>query len=268
MKISVFIALVFLLNISVVAQQIKTIPVAHSHNDYTRKYPLFDALENGFTSIEIDVFERKGKFLVAHTVLGIRKNKTIEKLYLERLKKIIEANNGTVYADDTTLVEVMIDLKGEWNIEKFKKLEQLFMGYASIFSVYRDGQLEKKAVKLIASGGADINWIKDNNPRIFSKDAGMGDITSNWPSDIIARNSAPYKSYFTWRGKGEMPFKEKEKLVELCRQAKQYNRKLRFWGCPNNEQVWLELLNAGVGWINIDELNKFKSFYWNKFLKK
>jgi hypothetical protein len=65
-----------------------------------------------------------------------------------------------------------------------------------------------------------------------------------------------------------MSAKEKEKLVELCRQAKQYNRKLRFWGCPNNEQVWLELLNAGVGWINIDELNKFKSFYWNKFLKK
>ena len=28
----------------------------HSHNDYTRERPLLDALELGFTSIEVDVF--------------------------------------------------------------------------------------------------------------------------------------------------------------------------------------------------------------------
>jgi hypothetical protein len=55
-----------------ITAQVKVIPFAHSHNDYTRKKPLYNALENGFSSVEVDVFYRDGKFLVAHTILGIR----------------------------------------------------------------------------------------------------------------------------------------------------------------------------------------------------
>ena len=42
------------------------IPVRlHSHNDYLRKNPLFDALSFGATSIEVDVFLRNGQVLVS-----------------------------------------------------------------------------------------------------------------------------------------------------------------------------------------------------------
>jgi hypothetical protein len=39
---------------------------AHAHNDYEHKRPLFDALDNGFTSVEADVFLVDGKLLVGH----------------------------------------------------------------------------------------------------------------------------------------------------------------------------------------------------------
>ena len=39
---------------------------AHAHNDYEHKRPLFDALEQGFCSVEADVWLVEGKLLVAH----------------------------------------------------------------------------------------------------------------------------------------------------------------------------------------------------------
>lgn len=247
--------------------QIRVIYVAHSHNDYTRKRPLYDALENGFASIEIDVFERNGKFLVAHTILGIRKHKTIERMYLEPLKQLVNENNGSVYKNDTTLLEIMIDLKGEWNEEKFKLLQKLLWQYNTVFSFYENGNFVTKACKLLVSGGGNMSWFQNDNPRLFSKDAGLGDISSNISTQFIARNSASYKGCFTWKGRGEMPEFEKQKLIQLCDEAKKYNRKIRFWRCPNNEKVWKELLDAGIGWVNVDKLKKFKEFYWHYYNK-
>ena len=39
--------------------------------------------------------------------------------------------------------------------------------------------------------------------------------------------------------------------------------KLRFWGTENNEAHWKALLNFGCDFINVDKLDKFRSFYIN-----
>lgn len=39
---------------------------AFAHNDYARERPLYDALEHGFTAIEVDVFLEEGQLLVGH----------------------------------------------------------------------------------------------------------------------------------------------------------------------------------------------------------
>ncbi|NVJ48512.1 MAG: hypothetical protein HWE07_15355, partial [Cytophagia bacterium] len=42
------------------------LPRAHAHNDYEHERPLFDALENGFTSVEADVYLIDGELYVYH----------------------------------------------------------------------------------------------------------------------------------------------------------------------------------------------------------
>jgi hypothetical protein len=251
---------------SSITAQVKVIPFAHSHNDYTRKIPLHNALENGFLSVEVDVFYRDGKFLVAHTILGIRKHKTIEALYLKPLKKIVAANNGKVYTNSNAVLEVMIDTKGSWTPEQLRELESHLLAYKELFVMYENCIATTAPVKVLLSGGGYLHWVKNDNPRLFSVDAGMGEIASEYSSDLICRNSAPYSSFFKWKGRGTMPENEKEKLQQLCKEAKEHNRKIRFWGCPNNKNVWRELLVAGAGWINVDKLEKFQQFYWVEFL--
>ena len=65
----------------------KPIPYGHSHNDYTRKRPLWDALENGFTSIEVDVFlASDGSLRVSHIPFALKLKPTLDELYLKPIK--------------------------------------------------------------------------------------------------------------------------------------------------------------------------------------
>lgn len=68
---------------------------AHAHNDYLQKRPLFDALENGFRSLEADVFSQGDSLYVAHDRKDIQQGRTLRKLYLEPLKKYFSEDRPT-----------------------------------------------------------------------------------------------------------------------------------------------------------------------------
>src|SRR5262249_40555226 len=85
---------------------------AHAHNDYEHKRPLLDALDNGFCSVEADVFLVDGELLVGHTRKDLRPGRTLEKLYLDPLRQRARANGGRVYRDGPT-VYLLVDVKRE-----------------------------------------------------------------------------------------------------------------------------------------------------------
>ena len=66
----------------------------HAHNDYYHERPLEDALECLFCSIEVDVFLEDGKFLVGHDRDELREDRTLERLYLDPLKKKVLDGQG------------------------------------------------------------------------------------------------------------------------------------------------------------------------------
>jgi hypothetical protein len=70
---------------------------AHSHNDYEQKRPLLDALEQGFCSIEADVWLVDGELRVAHDLAAARPGRTLEKLYLDPLLARANQNGGRVF---------------------------------------------------------------------------------------------------------------------------------------------------------------------------
>src|SRR5438105_9622444 len=72
---------------------------AHAHNDYEHTRPLFDALDQGFNSVEADVFLVDGKLLVGHARYDLRTNRTLESLYLDPMRERIRANGGRLHKD-------------------------------------------------------------------------------------------------------------------------------------------------------------------------
>lgn len=246
---------------TMVAQSFPLVYQGHSHNDYTRKRPLLDALDNGFMSIEVDVFYRNGDIMVAHTVLGIQQEKTLKNLYLEPLKKRVAENNGCVYAGEEQEFVMMIDLKDHGD-EIMDELNRQLALYDEVFTKYVAGVKEKGAVRVVLSGGPDAQKVMSYQPRYMSMDEHVSGFDRSRSVDVTPRVSVSYGSVFSWKGKGEMPADEQAKLQQLVAEAHKHGKKVRFWATPQKESIWKAQLDAGVDWLNIDDLARFRKFYF------
>src|ERR1700753_3540208 len=109
LKLSILLLPIFI-SLNAYPQNI-SLPNAYAHNDYWHKRPLFDALDNGFTYIEADIYERDGSLIVAHILPGLNPHRTLESLYLKPLLDHVSQNNGKIYPGYDHPITLMIDIK-------------------------------------------------------------------------------------------------------------------------------------------------------------
>ena len=106
---------------------------AHAHNDYEHKRPLFEALENGFCSVEADVFLVDGKLLVGHTPgSSLKPERTLESLYLDPLRERAKANGGKIYPGGPSIF-LLVDVKSKAK-ETCAAVLKVLDGYATTSS--------------------------------------------------------------------------------------------------------------------------------------
>lgn len=225
---------------------------AHAHNDYLHQRPLLDALDHGFTSIEADVFPVDGQLLVAHTFLELSKDKTLEGLYLKPLRDIAKRNGGSIYGDGKPIT-LLVDIKTK-GVEAYALLDSLLKSYDDIVSSHRDGQFREKAVTIIISGDRPRAEIEKTNPRYAAIDGRLGDLDSAPPASLFPLISDNWGNHFKYRGQGEMPAAEREKLAAIVKKCHEQGRRLRFWATPESSTLWTQLRAAGVDLIGTDDL--------------
>ena len=244
-----------LLSIAVHAQPI--IDCGHSHNDYMHGQPLTDALSYGYKSIEVDVFLHNDQLIVSHTADGLDHKPSIETLYLQPLVERVKQNGGWVYKGDTSATILMVEFKSDGE-QSYQKLKTLIGTYQSLFC---DRMGHGGPVKILITGHRPWDTVKKGGELYVTLDGDISQATAAVPASIIERVSNPYGSYFGWRGRGKMPKAQQQRLDTIVRIAHAYGRQLRFYACPQNENIWTTLLDAGVDWINVDDLARFARFY-------
>ena len=126
------------------------IKMAHSHNDYLNEKPLLNALKNNFKSIEVDVFLLNTELYVGHNWLQLRRNKTIEKLYLDHLWEIYNENNGTIYENNNPLY-LLVDFKTASD-KTYQTLLTKLKKYKPMLTRVISDSLIQGAVTIIISG--------------------------------------------------------------------------------------------------------------------
>lgn len=235
---------------------------AHAHNDYEHTRPLLDALDHGFCSAEADVFLVEGKLLVAHTVLDLRPERTLEKLYLDPLRDRVKANGGRVHKDGPPF-HLLIDVKSDAK-KSYPVLANVLAGYADILTAVKDGKAEAKAVTVVVSGNCDREAVGKAATRYAAIDGRPTDLDSDAPTHLIPWVSASWGTLFKWNGTGDMPAEERARLKEFVAAAHKHNRLVRFWGTPEKLTVWKELLAADVDIINTDKLADLRTFLVEK----
>jgi len=221
----------------------------HSHNDYLQDKPLLGALEAGAESIEADLFLVDGELYVAHTRNEISKENTFENLYILPLKRYLSDKKGTPD------FHLMIDIKTA-AIPTLKQIEQTLLKYPDVFS--------KDGIRVIISGNRP-------NPEDYQKYATFIFFDGREPADAegpgadrVAVISQNLSMFTQWRGEGEIPQNEKQKIIEFVNACHAKNKPVRFWNTGDTETMYDFLRTVGVNYINTDKPGELRLYLEKK----
>ena len=239
------------------------LPQAHAHNDYLHARPLLDALDQGFCSVEADIFLGKnGQLLVGHTTLDLQAERTLERLYLAPLRERVRQFQGRVYPNGPTL-QLLIDVKTA-GPQTYAVLHPLLASYADILTEVRKGQVIERAVTVVISGNCPREEIAKQALRYAAIDGRLDDLTSSLPKHLVPLVSLPWKTHFTGKGDAPLTGPEMARLREMTALAHKHGRRLRFWGSPDTPECWRVQREAGVDWLNTDRLREMRAFLLNR----
>ncbi|MEU9692131.1 phosphatidylinositol-specific phospholipase C/glycerophosphodiester phosphodiesterase family protein [Amycolatopsis japonica] len=248
---------------------VKPLPQAHSHNDYEHTRPLQDALDQGFTSVEADIYLVDGQLLVAHDLADTRPDRTLESLYLEPLRKRVLANHGVGVYRQRAEFQLLIDVKGDAN-STYAALEKRLYDprYSFLFSLYAFGHVKKRAVTAVISGGRPKDVMLGQKFRLAFYDGRVkdqNDLGIGSDPRVTPLVSDSWTGLFTWTGAGPFPAEERAKLHDLVKRAHAAGQRVRFWATPDaagpgRDALWKELVAAGVDHLNTDDLPGLANF--------
>jgi hypothetical protein len=238
---------------------------AHAHNDYMHERPLFDALENGFRSIEADVFTQGDSLYVAHDRKDITPGRTLRALYLKPLMEYISEDRKIIYDSASPLI-LLIDIK-DHGLTTYKLLDRILNDFREILCKVSHEDYVPGSVMVVVSGNRPIEYMNEQTQRFAFVDGRMKDLTEEYTPLLMPLISDRWTKYFSWMGKGDMPEKERTQLRLYVQQAHEKGQLIRFWATPDSsgkerQAVWTELLDAGVDLVNTDDLAGLRAFLW------
>lgn len=255
-KLFVFIFIVLAPNLILVAKAY-TQPVnysianTHSHNDYEQRIPFWMAYNEGFASIEADIWLRNGRLLIGHDTSEIKAGRTLEEYYIRPLLSGLEKNNGHPFADTSRSLQMLIDIKTD-----------------SIFTL--DSLIALLKRYPVLSGNNSVKWVITGNrpdPSLFTTYPSFiwfdGVLSRDYRADALARIamlSDDLKQYTLWNGKGIIPAEERERVTAAIAKSHQLHKPVRFWDAPDFINAWSQLMHLQVDYINTDHIEELGGF--------
>lgn len=154
------------------------IPIAcHSHNDYWRRVPLFEAIHWGCTSVEADVWLFDDSLFVGHGMQSLTRERTFKALYVDPLVNMLDTMNaarepgsstvnGIFEADPQQSLVLLVDIKSDPHATYRLLEQQLEALREKDYLTYHNGkQLVQRAITVVGSGLTPFNLIQEDNER-------------------------------------------------------------------------------------------------------
>ncbi|KAF2191142.1 hypothetical protein K469DRAFT_556725 [Zopfia rhizophila CBS 207.26] len=255
----------------------------HSHNDYWRSVPTYEALAAGCVGIEADIWlTDDNELLVSHAWKSTKRERTLRSLYLDPLTNIFENRNvstasaenkevGVFDADPNASVVLLIDFKNDghkiWPI----LLSQLQPLREKGWLTYFNGtKVVPGPLTVVGTGNTPFELVQANNTnRYVFFDAPLNDISN--PSYTV--ENSYYASVQMSKAIGRIWFNrltagQVDTLKKQIKAAADKGLKSRYWDTPSwpislRDKVWFTLTENDVGMLNVDDLISATRWNWN-----
>ena len=147
----------------------------HSHNDYWRDEPLFDAIRWGCTSVEADVWLFDGELYVGHSPAELTEDRTLQSLYINPLLELLEgsistsrisqsATRGIFNSKPAQTLVLLIDFKraGQDTLQVVQQQLQPLRG-RDLLSFWDGEEVISRAVTIVGTGNIPFDMVVDNS---------------------------------------------------------------------------------------------------------
>ncbi|MFZ9661200.1 MAG: phosphatidylinositol-specific phospholipase C/glycerophosphodiester phosphodiesterase family protein [Chitinophagaceae bacterium] len=215
---------------------------AHSHNDYEQSIPFALACQEGFGSIEADIHLVDGLLLVGHDSKDLKKDRTLEHLYLKPINLL---------GDSVRKLQLMIDIKTD-AVATIQALIDLLKQYPKI--------IQSDYVSIVISGNRPEPALYSSYPDFILFD---GRLEQRYTTDALKKIAMLSEDFSKFTdNKSEKPNSEKVKnrIRNAIKMAHEWNKPVRFWGNPDYPKGWEELMNLGVDYINTDHIQQLAEY--------
>ena len=238
-----FLALAALLPLSLAAQQ----PVVlHSHNDYNRTAPFWEAYSQHCRSIEADVHWHEGQLLVGHDVEDLKPENTFLRMYVDPIVRTFRVNGGKMWAGSPDRLMLMVELKSATEpelTEVIKVLEQ-----------FPDVFCSPDGVQIAITGNTPAKEHFCDYPAWVGYD---GDIRAEYTPEQLERVALVSNSFRMfakkWNGKGRMIDPELDAVNAAIAKVHSWGKPIRFWEAPEGTTAYFTFWKLGVDIINTDK---------------
>ena len=224
----------------------------HSHNDYLRNAPFWEAFAVDAASIEVDVILQDGQLMVAHEVETIWPERTFTSLYLAQ----IQHAKSLKLIDDFDFI-LLVDFK----TEAYATMEVLLEDLKPFEFLLYSGK-NPTGLRLVISGNRPKSSDYINYPEYIFFDYQNKTLDSNLPWEKIAMVSLSFRQFSVWNGKGSMVEKEKKDLENFIQLVHSFDRPVRFWAAPDTKSAWKVFFDMDVDYINTDKPYEAHRYLW------
>ena len=141
---------------------------------------------------------------------------------------------------------------------------------AGYLSTSRNGKLTTSVVTVIGTGDSPLDIIKALEPRDYFFDAPLtqlNDVSLNttWNATLSPIASAHYGATVGWNGLTTISDEQRNIITTLVNNAHTRGIEVRIWDMPRwpviaRNNIWRELLNDGVDWLNVDDVEDASKF--------
>ncbi len=248
------------------------LPQGHSHNDYLQKRPLYEAIELGFGSIEIDICltDKKKELKVAHVPWFLSGKKEVDELYFAPIAKMID-NKDTIfkYSAEHPL-HLLIDFKKNPD-STYKYLKKVFVKYGKYITQYKNGAVIYKAPLVINITGNkpwkaimndSITYAKIDGPLLLNNQSPYGmNLIDSSKVKFVGRVASNYKQLMKFKKKFNSEYEFYQMVNKNMNAYHDADITTRYYEVPNNEKAWEVIMKSGLYWVNVDKLKRFSNFY-------
>lgn len=283
------------------SRDITPIP-CHSHNDYSRKVPLYDALAAGCTGVEADVWLTDNDLLVGHSTGSLTSTRSLTSLYIDPLISILTHQNpppppenstasphqsdyttgrtslnGIFETNPATSLTLLIDMKSNGTSTLPVVLKQLEPLRSRDYLTYFDGStVIPGPITVVGSGNTPFDLLISNTTyRDVFFDAPLDQLwgeTAPSNASLYTAENSYYASvdFATAIGKpwhGSLAPQQVDTILGQAGAAATKGLKARYWNTPAwpvgvRDHVWDVLEKEGVGMLNVDDLESASQRNW------